>query len=298
MIKRSEGFTLVELLVVISIIAMLLAVLMPALSRAREQARSVVCASNARQTGLALHSYAGGNNGYFPFLTHYYYGYGTSSGPVKDFSYAWFVKLLPYMGAGLKYNSSLPSSNPEKYLRLNFYECASRKEKIKNTDIKLQALDYAVNYGGQSGLFPYSHWPVNGVPPSQWAKGASRNPATNISNIKLPSEVYAIIDSAPQQYSAGNFASRLWIYSAFPMSTDPDKDRWWWIMNKDWDGDGKFDSSEEVLTKESLPYNGIGVRHPKSIENKKSGKANIIFADGHASGVGTDEFNKKHHWAW
>lgn len=51
--KGKHGFTLVELLVVISIIALLLAILMPALSKVREQGRSVVCLSNLRQVGLA-----------------------------------------------------------------------------------------------------------------------------------------------------------------------------------------------------------------------------------------------------
>jgi prepilin-type N-terminal cleavage/methylation domain-containing protein len=63
--KKRIGFTLVELLVVISIIAILLAVLMPALGKAREQARSVVCKSNTKQWGMMLSMYAGANNGKF-----------------------------------------------------------------------------------------------------------------------------------------------------------------------------------------------------------------------------------------
>lgn len=56
------GFTLVELLVVISIIAVLLAILMPALSKARAQAKGVVCTSNLKQLGVVTHLYAQGNN--------------------------------------------------------------------------------------------------------------------------------------------------------------------------------------------------------------------------------------------
>ncbi len=64
--KRSEAFTLVELLVVISIIAVLMAILMPSLRRAREQARIVVCQTNLRQIGQAMHMYAPDYNDKFP----------------------------------------------------------------------------------------------------------------------------------------------------------------------------------------------------------------------------------------
>ena len=56
--KQNSAFTLVELLVVISIIALLLAILMPSLNKAREQARKVVCLSDFKQLGLGLFTYS------------------------------------------------------------------------------------------------------------------------------------------------------------------------------------------------------------------------------------------------
>jgi prepilin-type N-terminal cleavage/methylation domain-containing protein/prepilin-type processing-associated H-X9-DG protein len=61
--RKTNAFTLVELLVVISIIALLLAILIPSLSKAREQGRRVVCLSNTKQISLALILYTEDNSG-------------------------------------------------------------------------------------------------------------------------------------------------------------------------------------------------------------------------------------------
>jgi prepilin-type N-terminal cleavage/methylation domain-containing protein/prepilin-type processing-associated H-X9-DG protein len=63
---RRAGFTLVELLVVIGIIALLISILMPALSKARKQALNANCMSNLRSIGQALQIYAAENKGKMP----------------------------------------------------------------------------------------------------------------------------------------------------------------------------------------------------------------------------------------
>jgi len=64
--RNRTAFTLVELLVVISIIGILAALLLPALARAKETARTSACASNLRQIALASHLYAQDYDDRFP----------------------------------------------------------------------------------------------------------------------------------------------------------------------------------------------------------------------------------------
>jgi prepilin-type N-terminal cleavage/methylation domain-containing protein len=66
-VKTKKGFTLVELLVVISIIALLLAVLVPSLAKARELAKRMVCGTQVKQIGVGMAGYAGEYNDKMPW---------------------------------------------------------------------------------------------------------------------------------------------------------------------------------------------------------------------------------------
>ena len=97
-----RGFTLVELLVVLSIIALLGAILLPALDRARSAARQAVCQSRLRQWGVGFAAYASDNSGYYPHTD----GRDrcgdeiplTREGMV-DYWFGWVDVVAPLMGA-------------------------------------------------------------------------------------------------------------------------------------------------------------------------------------------------------
>ena len=64
--KLRSGFTLIEMLIVVAIIAVLAAILYPVFQKVRENARATVCLSNYHQIGLAIHQYANDSDGQTP----------------------------------------------------------------------------------------------------------------------------------------------------------------------------------------------------------------------------------------
>jgi prepilin-type N-terminal cleavage/methylation domain-containing protein/prepilin-type processing-associated H-X9-DG protein len=90
MTSKLPAFTLIELLVVIAVIAILMAILMPALSRAREQGKAVVCASNLKQWNLILRFFADDHDDEFPDADR------NDDGKKEPRGQWWFLPLRPY----------------------------------------------------------------------------------------------------------------------------------------------------------------------------------------------------------
>jgi prepilin-type N-terminal cleavage/methylation domain-containing protein len=91
------GFTLIELLVVIAIIAILVGLLLPAVQKVREAALKTQCNNNLHQLGLAIHNFAGTQNGVVPSLS-------INPGGVPQ---SFHFQLLPYMEQTPLYNAGI-----------------------------------------------------------------------------------------------------------------------------------------------------------------------------------------------
>lgn len=92
--RRIRGFTLVELLVVIGIIALLISILLPSLQRARQMANLIYCQSNLRQVGQLVQLYAASNNGYLPPLNGFIPGTSEANGYWQEYRWHDLLALL------------------------------------------------------------------------------------------------------------------------------------------------------------------------------------------------------------
>jgi prepilin-type N-terminal cleavage/methylation domain-containing protein/prepilin-type processing-associated H-X9-DG protein len=141
---RRNGFTLVELLVVIGIIAVLISILLPALNKARRQAKAVQCSSNMRQVAGALIMYINANKGHFPPCQIKANGSAPDDTVPYNMGWWWATELVRQ-----KYITA-PNSYADGHLSLPRTSVFRCPEGIDEDGLKGGAGDYPTDYKNNS----------------------------------------------------------------------------------------------------------------------------------------------------
>jgi len=165
--SRRAGFTLVELLVVITIIGILVSLLLPAVQSAREAARRTVCSNNLHQLALAAQQHVE-KYGFYPSSG---WGYRWTGDPDMGVGIkqpgGWAYDLLPFMdqlavhqiGAGLTGAAKKQALKEQRGMVIASFYCPTRRRALalpnpegsinSDTPAVLGKIDYAANGGSQ-----------------------------------------------------------------------------------------------------------------------------------------------------
>lgn len=139
--KTLQIFSLIELLIVISIIAILASLLLPALRSAKARAEGMTCLTNLKQIGAAAYAYTGDHDGYYPPSVKNDNSYTNVTG-------SWHTRLDAYVTNTIKPNSSDWTTGHSKCEKIPVWNC--------ETDSKKQQVWYMtgnVSYFGNQYLF-------------------------------------------------------------------------------------------------------------------------------------------------
>ena len=267
--RAPRGFTLVELLVVIGIIALLIGILLPTLSSARQAANSISCMSNMRQFGMGQAFYINDNDGYLPIGTFDGVADGTPES-VRDPENGtdWTVLLANAMGdSGVVWEEQEGSRNGTRGV---FADLDTVQGEGQSVTSNAGADDAYVHYSTHPRFMPnIEEWSG-----PNWKFGMDPYKVTRLSN---SSEVITIFDGVQIGVNGWNASPQAFALDAF---------RLWWdhYMKSDVAAAIGTDlgAPVEIGNNTDSPDWGGNAGMPR-FRHKDNSSGNFLFADSHVS---------------
>ncbi|HEV7300629.1 MAG TPA: prepilin-type N-terminal cleavage/methylation domain-containing protein [Tepidisphaeraceae bacterium] len=274
------GFTLVELLVVIGIIALLISMLLPALNRARAAANTVACLANLRSIGQGITLYTNGNKGSLPY-GFWDGGFNPATGVAGGFDGSkagdWTILIQSYITnkAGANYDENFATGGITGRTRAVF-RCAE----APNDDSADSANNTLSHFASHPRLMPSldGYWGTQVDPQT----GKRRVPY-KISRVKRSQEIILIYDAALSQTGAGG-----WTAGSSPVGSRMDRYRLTYQTNltdnyagvPSWfhPGSAVDITSDSGLTNRDGADNAGNFR----FRHNKDRACNTLMVDGHA----------------